>query len=170
MSGVIFAGGAASHALAADHSHEMVGKLDRAAWHKQMCTDRYAHDVSRVAYIEATLSLSATQRSLFDGWKQTVLDSAKSRESACLARQPQMSAMHAHGILERQAHMQDILQHRLADLTAQKPSLKTLYESLSPEQRQILDRGDRIGKVGHGPHGRHGWYGPRDGSGARRAE
>lgn len=157
MSGAIFAGGAASHALAADHPREMAGKMDMADWHKQMCTDRYAHNVGRVAYIEAKLSLNDTQRPLFDGWKQTVLGSAKARESSCLARQPHMGE-HGHSVLERQARMQDRLQHRLADLTAEQPSLKALYDSLSPEQKQVFDRGDRMGTGGHGPQGHGGWH------------
>ena len=154
VSGAMFAGGAASHALAADRPHEMAGKMDMAGWHKQMCTDRYAHNVGRVAYIEAKLSLNDTQRPLFDGWKQTVLGSAKSRESACLARQPHMGGMHGHSILERQARMQEMLRNRLADLTAEQPSLKALYDSLSPEQRRVFDHGNRM----DGPQGHGGWH------------
>ena len=45
VSGAMFAGGTASHALAADHPREMAGKMDMAAWHKRMCTDRYARNV-----------------------------------------------------------------------------------------------------------------------------
>jgi len=36
VSGAMFAGGAASHALAADRPHEMAGKMDMVGWHKQM--------------------------------------------------------------------------------------------------------------------------------------
>jgi hypothetical protein len=170
ISGAIFAGGAASHALAADHPREMAGKMDMADWHKQMCTDRYAQNVGRVAYIEAKLSLNDTQRPLFDGWKQTVLGSAKSRESSCLAHQPDMADMHDRSILERQARMQDMLQHRLADLTAEQPSLKALYDSLSPEQKQVFDQGGRMGD--HGPQGHGGWHnhGPRGAGTPDKAE
>jgi len=157
VSSAMFAVGAASHALAADHPREMAGKIDSADWHKQMCTDHYAHNVGRVAYIEAKLSLNDTQRPLFDGWKQTVLGSAKSRESSCLAREPHMGEQHDHNVIERQARMQDMLQHRLADLTAEQPSLKALYDSLSPEQKQVFDLGDRMGP-GHGPQGHGGWH------------
>ncbi|MBS0274805.1 MAG: Spy/CpxP family protein refolding chaperone [Proteobacteria bacterium] len=160
VSGAMFAGGTASHALAADHPREMAGKMDMAAWHKRMCTDRYARNVGRVAYIEAKLSLNDTQRPLFDGWKQTVLGSAKSHEDSCLARQPHMDG--GHNILERQARMRDMLQHRLADLTAEQPSLKALYDSLSPDQKQVFDHGDRMG----GPQGHGGWHHGPHGAGA----
>jgi hypothetical protein len=170
VSGAMFAGGAASYALAADHPREMAGKMDMGDWHKQMCTDRYAHNVGRVAYIEAKLSLNDAQRPLFDGWKQTVLGSAKSRESACLARQPHMGEEHGHSVIERQARMQDMLQHRLADLTAEQPSLKALYDSLSPEQKQVFDHGDRMG--GRGPQGHGGWHdhGPHGADAPDKAE
>jgi len=97
-----------------------------------------------------------------------VLGSAKSRESACLARQPHMGDMHGHNVIERQARMQDTLQHRLADLTAEQPSLKALYDSLSPEQRQVFDRGDRMG----GPRGHGGWHnhGPHGAGAPGKAE
>lgn len=158
VSGAMFAGCAASYALAADHPHEMAGKMDVADWHKQMCADRYARSVGRVAYIEAKLSLNDSQRPLFDSWKHTVLGSAKSHESTCLARQPHRGE--GHSILERQARMQEMLQSRLADLTAEQPSLKALYDSLSPEQKQVLDRSDRSDRMGSGgyrPRGHGGW-------------
>jgi hypothetical protein len=157
----LIATGAAAFAADADgpqaHRH-MAGNFNPAAWHKQMCTDRYARNVGRVAYIETKLSLTDTQRPLFDGWKQTVLGSAKSRESECLARQPYMGERHGHSVIERQARMQQRLQHRLADLTAEQPSLKTLYDSLSPEQKQVFDRQGPMGQGGHGPHGHGGWH------------
>lgn len=166
ISGALFATGAISHALAADHPRgEMAGNFDPAAWHKQMCTDRYAHNVGRVAYIEAKLSLTDSQRPLFDGWKQTVLGSAKARESTCLASQPHMGERHDRSVIERQARMQQRLQSRLADLTAEQPSLKALYDSLSAEQKQVFDRGNRMGPGGRGPHGHGGWHnhGPQGG-------
>jgi hypothetical protein len=159
-SGVLFAVGAITHVLAADRPQgDMAG--DRAAWHQQMCNDRFAQNAGRVAYIEARLSLTDSQRPLFDSWKQTVMGSAKARESECMAHQPQ-GGPHDHSILARQARMQEMLQHRLSDLTAEQPSLKSLYDSLSPQQKQVFDRG---GPEGHGPHGDGMWHGGHDGRG-----
>jgi hypothetical protein len=159
ISGALMATGAA-YAAGADgpHHRHMAGNFDPVAWHKQMCTDRYARNAGRIAYIEAKLSLTGTQRPLFDGWKQAVLGSAKSRESECLARQPKMGERHGHNVIERQARMQQRLQHRLADLTAEQPSLKTLYDSLSPEQKQVFDRRGGMRHGGHGRHGHGGWH------------
>jgi hypothetical protein len=164
IAGALLAGGAVAYAAGADGPHRhMAGNFDPVAWHKQMCTDHYARNVGRVAYIGAKLSLNDTQRPLFDGWKKAVLDSAKSREGECLARQPQMGEH--HNVLERQARMQQRLQQRLSDLTAEQPSLKALYDSLSPEQKQVFDRPGPMGHGGHGPNGHGGWHkhGPQGG-------
>jgi hypothetical protein len=166
IAGALLASGAVAYAAGANGPHRhMAGNSDPVAWHKQMCTDRYARSVGRVAYIGTKLSLTDTQRPLFDGWKKAVLDSAKTRESECLARQPKMGGRHGHTVLERQARMQQRLQQRLSDLTAEQPSLKALYDSLSPEQKQVFDRSGRMGHGGHGPHGHGGWHkhGPHGG-------
>ncbi|MGN6516049.1 MAG: Spy/CpxP family protein refolding chaperone [Rhizomicrobium sp.] len=173
MSGALFAGGAATHVLAADRPHDRAAEnVDPVAWHKQMCVDRYARNAGRVAYIEARLSLTDNQRPLFDNWKKTVLGSANAHESECLARQPHMGEMHGHSILERQARMRQMMQRRLADLTAEQPSLKGLYDSLSPEQRLVLDHGGAMAMRAGGPHGHGDWraHGPRDGGPDERAD
>ena len=164
VSGALFATGAIGHALAADHQRsEMAGKPDPAAWHKQMCTDRYAHNAGRIAFIEPKPSLTDSQRPLFDSWKQTVLGSAKAQENECLARRSQMAH---HNILERQAHMMQRLQHRMADMTAERPSLQALYNALSPEQKKAFERPNQMGAGEHGPHGNWHDHGP-DGPGER---
>jgi len=159
IAGALLASGAVAYA---DGPHRPIaGNFDPVAWHKQMCTDHYARNAGRVAYIKAKLSLTDTQRPLFDGWEKAVLGSAKSRESECLARQPKMGDRHGHTVLERQAQMQQ----RLSDLTAEQPSLKALYNSLSPEQKQVFDRPGPMGHGGHGMHGHGGWHkhGPQGG-------
>lgn len=169
----LFVAGASADVLAADRSHgQMAQNFDPVAWHKQMCVDRYARNAGRVAYVEARLSLTDSQRPLFDSWKQTVLGSAKSRENECLARQPHMGDMHRRNILERQARMQQMMQSRLADLTAEQPSLKTLYDSLSPEQKLVLDHGGPMGMHHGGQHGHGDWHarGPHDGGPDKQAD
>ena len=177
VSAALFATGAATHALAADRPHDrmngqMDGKFDPAGWHKQMCTDHFARNVGRVAYVEAKLSLNDSQRPLFDSWKQTVLGSAKSREGDCLSRQARPDGMHEHSIIERQARMQAMLQSRLADMNAEMPSLKALYDSLTPEQKQVFDHGaggDR-GMHGHGMRDQGEWHHGEHGPQAQQAD
>jgi hypothetical protein len=127
----------------------MPSKADMASWHQQMCSDRYARHVGQIAYLEAKLSLSDPQRPLFASWKDSVLASAKSHESECLAMQHDFA--HPSSILDREAHLRDMLQHTLAELDAQRPAMTALYQSLTPGQKHIVDSIER-GRFGmHGP-------------------
>jgi hypothetical protein len=160
ISGALSTAGLFGQSFAADQPRDsMPVKFDAAAFHKQFCSEHYARRVGRMAYLEARLSLKETQRPLFEDWKETVLSSARSRESACLARQPDMTRPHMHSILERQARMKVMLQSRLADLTAQEPTLKSLYDSFTPEQKEVFDHMGRDGRMGH--RGQGGWRGQR---------
>jgi hypothetical protein len=160
--GVLLAGAAlAQSAPASDqnarHAWMQAHHGDMAAWHTNMCSDRYAHAVGRLAYVGAKLDLNESQKPLFEAWKTSVLGSAKAGETACLAHAPDMS--HPPTALERAAMMHKMLEARLAAMDAAQPSLEAFYNSLSPAQKAQVDRmGDqRFGG------GRHGWHrGPGD--------
>jgi len=158
-SGALTVGGLFGHSFAADAPRDtMPVKFDAASFHKQFCADHYARHVGRMAYLEAKLSLNETQRPLFESWKESVLSSARAHESTCLAHQPDFMHRHAHGFLERQAHMKERLQTRLADITAQEPSLKALYDSLTPDQKQVFDQAGMEGHMGRGRMGPPAWH------------
>lgn len=150
----------------AAHGWHMPTKEDMAAWHSQMCKDRYAHVAGRLAYLEASLSITDAQRSAFDQWRSAVLSQAKSHSEACLAH----TAMpHGPGnALERNAEMQKHLQDRLASLQSERPALEALYQVLTPDQKKLFDRegGDFGGHRHMGEHfhmGEHmGERGPAD--------
>jgi hypothetical protein len=132
------------------HDHDG-HKPDFAAMHAFMCKDRYAHAIGRTAYLEAKLSLSTQQQSLFDAWKGAVLSSAQSEASTCAAEaRPDMRP----DALARMNHMEAHLQARLAALQTELPPLTALYQSLSPEQKRAFDMGGfhhhHHGMMGHG--------------------
>lgn len=140
-----------------------------AAWHAQMCKDRYARRAGRMAYLEAALSITDAQRGAFDQWRNLELSAAKAHSDACLAHKAPMMDGHQPSIVERQAMMEKRLQDRLAGLQAERPALEALYASLTPEQKKLFDHmGGRFGHR-HDGHfgdefgGEHG----RDGSGMR---
>ncbi len=145
---VICAASAIAQAAPTNTTEPMSNRPDRAAWHQQMCTDHYARHVGEIAYLEAKLSLSDAQRPLFASWRDSVLASAKSHESECLAMHHDFS--HAPSILDREAHLRDMLEHRLAEMDAQRPAMTALYRSLTPDQKQIFDG------IGRGRPGMHG--------------
>jgi len=125
---------------------------DFAAWHQQMCTDHYAHRVGDMAYLEAKLSLNDSQHALFAQWKDAVLSSAKDREGKCLSHAARDGERPS--FVDREARMHDMLQERLAQMDAERPTVTALYDSLSADQKRVFDM---MGMHGHG--GDHsGWH------------
>lgn len=130
------------------------GRPDEATFsarHQERCADRFAHQVGRIAYLEAKLDLADSQRPAFDSWKSAVLTTAKSEEGACTVHT--MHADHPPSILDREAREQMMLKARLSALESELPALQALYQSLSAEQKLAFDR-PTMG--GHGR--RHGGY------------
>jgi hypothetical protein len=150
-----------------DHPHP-----DFAAWHQQMCTDQYAHRVGDMAYLETKLSLNDSQHALFAQWKDTVLSRAKDHEGKCLSRTARDGERPS--LIDRESRMHDMLQARLAELDAEQPSMTSLYNSLSGDQKHVFDMmgmqrhsGEHGGWHHHAPGGQgmmHGEHGPDHGS------
>jgi hypothetical protein len=137
--------------------HDHGGRFDEAdsgAWRQEMCADRYAHDVGRMAYLESRLALSDAQRPVFGTWKSAVLAAANSQKDNCAAHAA--DAGHPPTILDREARQELVLKARLAALDAELPSLKSLYQVLTPEQKAVFDR-PRHGHEGHDRRGGDGW-------------
>jgi LTXXQ motif family protein len=126
------------------HHWQMPSPDQMAAWHKQRCDDHYARAAGRLAFIEAKLGVSESQRPTFDRWRDIVLHEAQSRKETCLAHQ--FVPGEQHTAIEREAMMEKRLETRLAALKAQEPALDALYQSLSPEQKAEFD---------HQHHGQH---------------
>lgn len=129
---------------------------EMAAWHAHMCNDRYAHEAGRLAYLEASLSVTDAQRSAFNQWRDAVLSNAKAHSAACLAHSKMPD--HFPNALERSAEMQKMLESKLAALQSERPALEALYQSLTPDQKKLFDReGDHFGHH-HGRGMRFGFH------------
>jgi hypothetical protein len=129
----------------------MPSPAEMAAHMKQMCEDRYARDVGRMAYMETRLNLSQSQQPLFARWKAVKLDAAKRHAADCGQRAARPDRK-TQGPVERMGREQDMLKKRLADLDAERPVLAALYDALTPPQREILSPGER-GMMGDGMMG-----------------
>lgn len=148
--GVLLAGSAFAQSTPANNDgHHGWMHGDPAAFRANMCSDRYAREAAKLAYVDAKLDLTGNQRPLFDAWKTSVLGSAKSGEDSCLAHKPDMA--HPPTALERAERMHKMLEGRLAAMDAAQPSLVAFYNSLSPTQKADLDRMGR-------DHDHHGWH------------
>jgi hypothetical protein len=115
----------------------MPGPVEMAAHMKQMCQDRYAREVGRMAYLEARLNLSQTEQPLFARWKDVKLDIAKRRSTDCGQRPAHQDHAQSSPV-ERMSREEDVLKKRLANLDAERPVLAALYGALTPAQREML--------------------------------
>ncbi|HVI51008.1 MAG TPA: Spy/CpxP family protein refolding chaperone [Candidatus Sulfotelmatobacter sp.] len=147
--------------------HQMAkqpSEKDLAAWHKTMCSERYAHESGHLAYLQARLELTDKQIPAWVKWAQIQTQSAEKERDACLSMAPKGDAKPS--IVEREADMEKHLSLRLQSIQASRPALQNLYDVLTPEQRAVLDQphegrpgpmGGPMGAPGghEGPEGHH---------------
>jgi hypothetical protein len=128
----------------------MPSPAEMSAHMKQMCEDRYARQVGRMAYLETRLDLSQTEQPLFARWKDVKLDIAKRRSTDC-GQRPARQDHAQRSPVDRMSREEDMLKKRLADLDAERPVLAALYGALTPAQREMLrPRHEMMGR-GMGP-------------------
>lgn len=126
---------------------------DMAGGMKQMCDDRYAGEVGRMAYLDARLQLSDAERPLFDHWRDVRLASAKQRTADCNSQIAAPDQDRTNPV-DRMAREEDMLKQRIADLDAERPVFAALYAALTPEQRELLSPSRPMDR-GRGPSRPH---------------
>lgn len=104
------------------------------------CSDIYADRAGEMAYLESRLSLTANQAPLFARWKQVALDIARRNQADCTAYQRNANRMPS--FLDGLADEETMLKNRLSDLQQERPALEAFYHTLSPAQRDQLERQD----------------------------
>jgi hypothetical protein len=120
---------------------------DPAAFHKEMCTEHYAREAAHLGYLQAMLGLTDQQQAGWNKYRQAVLDQGSKERAACREMAPKQNGKPT--VLERQAHLEKMLGLELQSLQATRPPLEALYESLTAEQKVVLDRN----AFEHGHHG-----------------
>ncbi len=107
------------------------------AWRnpKEACIDRVAHRAAMLAYIGTKLDLTAQQRPLWQKLAATARGEAQKEVDSCNALETARPA----NVLDRLTVARRILSTRLAGLDAALPEVKALYETLTPEQKAILN-------------------------------
>jgi len=142
----------------------------------QMCKDMNARAAGRLAYLETRLELTPAQRGAFNKWRDVRLAAASQRAQSCATapagrgRGAANAQAQRPSPVDRMARQEQMLRQRLATITAERPALEALYNSLTAEQRARFqpDAGPRRG-MGRGQmRGRPGMMqgrmgGPRGG-------
>jgi hypothetical protein len=115
--------------------HQMWRRAGMRGNPQQRCIDRLARRAAHRAYLETELNLTDQQRPLWDKL-QGIAQSEQQRERQLCSQIKSPQEMTA---LDRLDRAQQFLSARLDALNAAKPAVQALYQSLSPEQRQIFD-------------------------------
>jgi hypothetical protein len=111
--------------------HRMMERRDP----QERCVDRLARRAARRAYVETKLNLTAEQRPLWDKVQSGAQAEEQKERQLCASLKPGTDQT----LLDRMDRMQQFLSARLDGLQSTKPSVQALYQSLTPEQRAILD-------------------------------
>jgi hypothetical protein len=105
---------------------------------EQICRERFARLSGHLAYLGAELDLNAQQQPLWDVYQRAMLDAAGKGRQVCVENM--MSPGSNLTALERRDRFQKMLEARLEFLRSTRQPLEALYQSLSPEQRRLVDR------------------------------
>jgi len=130
----------------------------RAARRPEACKEIGARAAGRLAYLEARLELTANQRAAFNRWREERLAAAGRHAAACASRPASQGRGAANAEtarpspVERLARQEQALRQRLSDITAERPALEALYNSLTPEQREKFTPASGLRRgMGRGP-------------------
>jgi hypothetical protein len=102
---------------------------------QQRCINRLAWRAARRAYVETELNLTSEQRPLWDKLQGIAQSEQQKERQLC----NQLKSPEKMTTLDRLDRAQAFLSARLDALNAAKPAVQALYQSLTPEQRQIFD-------------------------------
>jgi len=124
------------------------GEMDRER--QPSCSDITADKTEEMRWLESRLSLTSAQAPLFARWRQVAMDIARRNQSECTAHQ--RNAGRPPSLLDGIAEEETMLRARLADLQTERPVLEAFYRSLSPGQRDMLERQDDGGDQSGGQY------------------
>jgi len=102
------------------------------------CLDAAAREAGFYAYLQARLNLTDLQRPLWQRVSDAVNSAADARRKAC-ASLPATADGKPPNMPQRLEREKQMLAARLDELSAVQPAVAALYDSLSPEQRAVID-------------------------------
>jgi hypothetical protein len=122
---------------------------------QKACYDRNARRIGQRAYLKARLDLKPEQMALWSAFEKAS-DEVSAKQKARCAALPTEQPQAPPSLTDRVNRQEERMKMRLEAIQAVKPSLGALYASLTPEQKEIVDRGGerRMGRHGHRHHHR----------------
>lgn len=123
---------------------------------KAVCLDRIAHRAGARTYIKVRLELKPEQMTAWNAFAKASDDADVKETARCNALPTEMKERPTY--VDRLTQEETAMKARVERIEAVKPALLAFYNTLSSDQKVVLDRPRPMGGMGHGP-GHHG--GPR---------
>lgn len=105
---------------------------------QQRCERRIARRAARVAYVTSLLNLTPQQRPLLDKLRTSMQEAADKEHQLCAGLKPHDQRA-KETVIDRINRREQFLTARLEAMRSAKPALQALYQSLTPEQKAIID-------------------------------
>ena len=121
---------------------------------QKACYDRNARRIGQRAYLKARLDLKPEQMALWNAFEKASDDVSTKQKARC-ATLPNERPQAPASLTDRVNRQEERMKMRLEAIQTVKPSLTALYASLTPEQKEIVDRGGERrmgGRHGHRHH------------------
>lgn len=120
---------------------------------QKMCVEHVARRIGNRAYLKARLDLKPEQMTAWNTFEKAADDVSAKDKARCASLPTEIKTR--PNFADRFTMRENMMKSRYDSLEAVKPSLMALYASLTPEQKEILDRPMMGGRGGwHGRHGR----------------
>ncbi len=128
-------------------------RRDRAAAFnpKNFCLDRIARRAGNRTYLKVRLDLKPEQMTAWNAFAKASDDADVKDTARCNALPTEMKERPNY--VDRLTMEETMMKARVERIEAVKPTLLAFYNTLSPEQKVVLDRPRPMGGMGHGRHG-----------------
>ena len=105
---------------------------------KAVCQDMVARRIGDRAYIKARLELKPEQMTAWNAFEKASDEASAKQNARCATLPAEMKERPNY--VDRLSMEEDAMKARVAAIEAVKPTLLALYNTLSPEQKAVLDR------------------------------
>jgi hypothetical protein len=121
------------------------GRWARNVSPQQACVDRIARRAGFVASIGFKLNLTTAQKPLWDKVVEATQTAEDAQRKLCSSLPASAEDRGKQTVLDRMSHREQMLQAQLQGLQQTEPAVLALYQSLTPDQKAILDHPFRRG-------------------------
>jgi Spy/CpxP family protein refolding chaperone len=121
------------------------GRWARDMSPQKACVDRIARRAGFVAAMGVKLNLTADQKPLWDKLVAATQSAQEGQRKLCDALPASREGADKLTVIDRMHHREQVLQARLQAMQQAEPAVQALYQSLTPEQKAVLDHPFRRG-------------------------